>query len=42
MRLALALLLAAVCAGEAQGQLPRDVSPRLARAWARGDTGTAG
>ncbi|HVO34717.1 MAG TPA: S8 family serine peptidase, partial [Gemmatimonadales bacterium] len=38
MRGLLALVLAAVCAGAAQGQLPRAVSPRLARAWARPDT----
>ena len=38
MRGLLALLLAALCAGAAQGQLPRTVSPRLARAWGRPDT----
>ena len=38
MRGPVALLLAALCAGAAQGQVPRTVSPRLARAWARADT----
>jgi hypothetical protein len=38
MRGLLALLLAAGFAGAAQGQTPRTVSPRLARAWARPDT----
>jgi len=33
-----ALLLVAVCAGAAQGQMPRTASPRLARVWARADT----
>lgn len=38
MRGLLALLAAGVWAGAAQGQMPRTVSPRLARAWARPDT----
>ena len=38
MRGLLALLLAAFAAGAAQGQVPRTVSPRLARVWARPDT----
>ena len=38
MRGLLALLLAAAAAGSAQGQVPRVVSPRLARAWSRPDT----
>jgi len=38
MRGLLALLLAAVCAGAAQGQMARTASPRLARVWGRPDT----
>ena len=38
MRGLLALFLAAVSAGAAQGQMPRTASPRLARVWARADT----
>ena len=38
MRGPLALLLATLAAGAAQAQVPRTVSPRLARVWARPDT----